>query len=301
MPNLRRGKSDSSKGEGAPRFCPNCGAANTALSSRCTICGQPFGNDVNVASYWVTTPQPAADEQSISELYTAESDRYSARDEPSPAAPTTPFTPTVDPWSSSAGRLGGESGEAFVPPGTPPTKRTEVGPPGFILGCLGLLLILIVAAATVALVARPFLAERVEDSAGEAIGAALAQATIAPDIGAGTVVITETDINRGLRARADEFDPVEDPRVQIRRNGIEATFSIYGFEGTLNGTLAVENGRIVIRNPELEGPADRVIDVGNIADDAENALNDLLVRNGVRPTAVTTADDTLTITTEPTG
>lgn len=301
MPNLRRGSSDSSRGEGAPRFCPNCGAANTALSSRCTICGQPFSSEVNVATFWEQTPRRSSDEESITDLYTEESDRYGARGEPSPAAPTTPFTPAVDPWSSAAGRLGGGPGETFVPPGTPPPARREGGPPGFVLGCLGLLLILIVAVATLALVARPFLAERVEDSAGEAIGAALGQATIAPDISAGTVVITESEINRGLRARADEFDPIEEARVQLRRSGIEATFSIYGIEGTLNGALAVENGRIVIRNPELNSPADRLVDVDNVAADAEDALNDLLARNGLRPTAVTTADDTLTITTEPTG
>jgi hypothetical protein len=162
-------------------------------------------------------------------------------------------------------------------------------------------LILAVAVATVALVARPFLAERVEDSAGEAIGRALAQATVAPDISAGTVVISETEINRGLRARADDFDPVENLRVQIRRSGIEATFSIYGFDGTLTGQVAMENDRVVIRNPELDGPADRVIDVDNIADDAEDAINDLLTRNNLRPTAVATSDDTLTITTEPAG
>ena len=218
---------------------------------------------------------------------------------PAPAAPTTPFTPTVDPWSSLAGRLGGELGETFVPPGTSPSKRREGGPPGFVLGCLGLLLILIVAAATIALVARPFLAEQVEDSAGEAIESALAEATIVPDVTAGTVVITESQINRTLRTRADDFEPVERPRVQIRRSGIEATFTIYGIDAKLTGKVGVENGRIVIQDPELDDPAGRLIDVDNIAEDAENAINELLTRNNLRATSAVTTDDTLTITTEP--
>ena len=303
MPNMRRDASDGSKGESTPRFCPNCGAANTALSSRCTICGQPFGSEANVAAYWDPVKPRSADEQSIVDLYSNESDRYSVEDEeqPSPAAPTTPFTPAVDPWSSSAGRLGAGPGEGFVPPGTPTSKRREGGPPGFLLGCLGLLLIGVVAVATLALVARPFLAEQVEDSAGEAIDRALAEATVTPDASAGTVVISESKLNRGLRARADDFDPVENVRVQIRRTGIEANFSIYGFDGTLTGQVAVEGGRVVIQDPDLDGHAGRVIDVDNIAEDAEDAINDLLTRSNLRPTAVATTDDTLTITTEPAG
>src|SRR5688500_10806755 len=155
---------EASSGETAPRFCPNCGAANTALSSRCTICGQPFLDETTVASYWDRPATRTVDDQSIIDLYTDDSDRYRVQeDAPSAAAPTTPFTPAVDPWSSMAGRLGGGPGDSFVPPGSPSASRREGGPPGFLLGCLGLLLILIVAAAAVALVARPLLADRVED------------------------------------------------------------------------------------------------------------------------------------------
>jgi hypothetical protein len=296
MPNMRRGTPGRSNEEQTPRFCPNCGAANTSLSLRCTICGQPFSTEANVASYWDTSTGRPADDQSFIDLYSDEADRYSVSDEPpSPAAPTTPFTPTVDPWSSSAGRLG----ESFVPPGAPPPKRKQGGPPGFVLGCLGLLLILIVALAAVALVARPFLAEQVEDSAGEAIESALAEATLVPDLTAGTVVITESQINRTLRSRADDFDPVEDLRVQIRRSGIEATFTIYGIDATLTGKVAVENGRIVIQDPKLDDPAGRLIDVDTIAQDAESAINALLARSNLRATSAITTDDTLTITTEP--
>jgi len=298
---MRRETADGSSGETAPRFCPNCGAPNTSLSLRCTICGQPFANEAKVASYWDTKAVRTTDAQSIIDLYTDESDRFSVPDEPvpSPAAPTTPFTPKVDPWASSAGRLGGDPGDAFVPPGSKPPRRREGGPPGFVLGCLGLLLILIVAAATIALVARPFLAERVEDSAGEAIDRALAGATIVPDLTAGTVVITEREVNRSFAANPADYDPVEDIRVQIRRSGIEAQFSVYGVNGTLTGKVAAEGGRIVIQDAKIDGAAGRVIDVDNIAEDAENAINALLTRNNFRPTASVTTDDTLTITTEP--
>jgi hypothetical protein len=297
---MRRGTSGGSNGEQTPRFCPNCGAANTSLSLRCTICGQPFGSDAKVASYWSTTPAQSTDEQSFIDLYSDDSDRFAPTEEPpSPAAPTTPFTPTTDPWSSSAGRLGGGPGEGFVPPCTPPSKRREGGPPGFVLGCFGLLLILIVAVATIALVARPFLAEQVEDSAGEAIESALAEATLVPDLTAGTVVITESQINRTLRSRADDFDPVEDPRVQIRRSGIEATFTIYGIDAKLTGKVGVEEGRIMIQDSKLDDPAGRIIDVDTIVEDAENAINSLLARNNLRATSAITTDDTLTITTEP--
>lgn len=293
---MRRGTSRPDE-TGAPRFCPNCGAANSAQGLRCTICGQQFSSEATVASYWDKPGGRTAEEQSIIDLYTDESDRYSVPDEAA-EAPTRSFAPVMDPWSAAGGRLGGGPGDAFVPPGMPPSRR-EGGPPGFVLGCAGLLLILVVAVAAALLVARPFLAERVEDSAGDAIERALAQATLAPDVSAGTVIVSEREINRSLAANVDDYDPVEDIRVQIRRTGIETTFSIYGFDGTLTGTVAVDNGRIVIRNPEIEGAAGRVVDVDNIAGDAEAAINDLLTRNNLRATAATLSDDTLTITTEP--
>jgi hypothetical protein len=154
-----------------------------------------------------------------------------------------------------------------------------------------------VAAATLLLVVRPLVSDRIESVTGDAIATALSQTTIEQPAGAGTMVISEQQINRSIRANRASYQPVEDLRVQIRRSGIQATFSVYGTSATLTGTVKVRNGRIVIVNPVLTGSAGRVVSVDRIAADAERAINDYLKRNNLKPTAVTLADDTLTITT----
>ena len=88
-------------------------------------------------------------------------------------------------------------------------------------------------------------------------------------------------------------------RVQVRRSGIRATFSIYGMPATVTGTAKIRSGKIVIVNPALTGTASRFVSVDRIAADAEHAINDYLKRNNLKPTAVTFSDDTLTITTVP--
>ena len=216
---------------------------------------------------------------------------------------TRPYTPVVDPWSSMGGRLGADPGSAsaFVPPVMGPVERPEGGPPGWFLGLVGILLIAMVAFAALALIVRPVVSDQVGSAAGDAISTSLARATVIPDVSAGTVVVTEQEISRAIRANRDDLQPVENLRVQIRRTGIEATFSVYGVSGSLTGSVQVQNGRIVIVDPHLNGAVGRMIAVDHIARDAERAINDLLARNNLRATAVTLSDDTMTITTEQKG
>lgn len=288
--------------EEAPRFCPNCGSANPSGGLRCTICGHQFASSSEVASFWSgpgqISDQPGAD--SPDENY----DRW-APDIPSQPDDdalslyeTRPHEPIADPWSSAAGQLapGTATAESLTAPHR--KNRSKTGPPGWLLGCFGLLLIGAVAVAAAILLARPLIADRIEESSSDAITEAIG-GVVLPNLIPGTVVFREQDINRSLRANAEEYDPLESPRIRIRRSGFVATFTIYGVESTLTGDLKVRNGRIVIVDPKLDGVADRLLEVDDIALETEAALNDLLVRNNLRPIAITLADDTITITTEP--
>lgn len=297
---MRRNFTGSETPEERPRFCPNCGAANTTFGLRCTACGHLYSDKPPVESYWDYANAPVA----TTLAYNAENSDVD-RDGPGDAAPETmatrPYAPVIDPWSSMRGRLGAPQGspEAFVPPPIAPIRRREGGPPGWFLGLLGILLIAIVAVAALALLVRPVVSDQVESAAGDAIGTSLANATIVPDVTSGTVVVTEQEINRSIRANRDDYEPLEDLRVQIRRTGIEATFTVYGVAGTLTGSVKAQNGKVVVVDPQLRGAAGRMIDIDRIAQDAEQAINDLLARNNLRATAVTLSDDTVTIATAP--
>ena len=286
-----------------PRYCPTCGALNINRGLRCTTCGQVFDSDTPVETYW-DKPQEAdrtVDDQPYSAGYQEMTSPLSPENDLPDTEVTVPYTPVADRWSSSSGRLGADptSPDAFAPPGVD-LAPARGGPPGWLLGLFGILLIGAVAVAVLTLVVRPLLADRVESATSDAIVEALAQATLAPDVTAGTVVVTEQEINRTLRANQDDYRPVEDARIQIRRGGIEVTFRVYGVSGSLTGTVAVRSGKVVIADPQMNRVADQLIDVDAIARRAEEAINDLLKRNNLRPTAVTLTNNTLTITTEPT-
>jgi hypothetical protein len=213
---------------------------------------------------------------------------------------TRPFTPVTDPWSSSGGRLGAdaESGKKFIPPGSDARQRAG-GPPGWLLGLFGLLLILGVAGATAWFIGQPLIEDEIAEQTGAGIEQAVAEVTIAAPLQPGTVVVNEADINRVIRENSERFEPVRDIRVHVRRNGIEAQLSVFGVSTTLTGTLDVEDGRLVVVDPELSGVARRLVDLDDITPQIEQAVNDVFLRNGVEVTGVELADDTITLSTQP--
>lgn len=291
-----------------PKFCPSCGAPNTTRGLRCTICGHLYSADMAGAQFWDSPTEPGRtpDDQEFVDRFADQSPagHEIPLTEPGfppghkPVMPTQPYEP-VDPWSSAGGRLGAAPGssDAFVPPQLRNPHRG--GPPGWVLGLLGLLLIAAVAVAALSLVVRPMVSDRVESATSDAIVSALSETTVVPDATSGTIVITESEINQSIRAHRADYKPLEDIRVEVLRRGIKATFSVYGLSGTLSGSLEVRNGKIVIVDPALSGVADRMIDVDNVARDASDAINEVLERNNLKPTAVTFTDDSLTITTAP--
>ena len=273
-----------------------------AKGARCTVCGQLFAGPLPAEQYWDQPGQfsTVALDDSFSDLYSNGSSAETVIGRPDDRQATVPFTPVADPWSSKGGRLGAEPGskDAFVAP-LSGTQRRDGGPPAWVLGLVGVVIIAAVAVAALILVAKPLVNDRIEAATSDAISTALEQATVVPDAVEGTVVVTEQEVNRTLRTNRDAYQPVEDARVQIRRNGITVAFTVYGVSGKMTGSVKVRNGRIAITNPKLDGVADQVIDVERVARNAELAIHAYLLRNNLRPTAVDLATDSLTITTEP--
>jgi len=288
-----------------PAFCPNCGAANTSGGLRCVVCGQQFLTREEVHSAWDVPgarPQPP----SMPPVYGNPNDYDQGEmdveeEEPYDPNETVQIKPVTDRWASSAGRLAADPGapDAFVVPESDEKNRHGSGPPGFLLGCLGLLLIAAVGVATLLLVVKPMLSTNVESRTHKAVSTSLANLSVLPTPGAGTVVITESQIRSTLRSHSADLKPIEDPAVSIANDGFSIDFKIYGISTTVSGQLGAKDGRIVILNPKLSGVGQHLLNVDTIASDIEAQLNTLLVSNSLRVVSVKTSNNTITLTTEP--
>lgn len=212
--------------------------------------------------------------------------------------------PATDPWASGSGTLAALPGKpgsgGFVAP-VAETAATEGRPRGSGLrSTLVALLLVLLAGGTAAWFAgRPYLNQQLAGNVGGAVDDRLEGVAALPVDGAGRITVVERDITRSLRADADAYAPVVDPRVALSRNGVRVTFTLYGAEHTLTGRLAVVDRRLTIQEPVLAGPASRLIAPPEVTAAAEEAIADMFARLDARPVGVKTSDDTLVIVTEP--
>ncbi len=313
---MRRRQSAKELPKSTVQRCASCGATASASALRCTICGQPFASSAAVSQLWgaVEAP-PTADDPPLLDLYASDGDsrifRAAGTEASVEASRTTvaqerrPTLPaSADPWASGSGTLAPLPGKpdsgSFVAPAATSTERARrVGGSGPRRTLIALLLILIVGGAATWFAGRPYVSQQIADNVGGAIDDKLeSMAALPVDVG-GRVTVVERDITSALRSSAGAYAPITDPRVALSRNGVRVTFTLYGAAHTLTGTLAVEDGRVVIVDPVLVGPASRLIDLPEVTAAAEEAIADMFARLGARPVSVKTSDDTLVIQTEP--
>jgi hypothetical protein len=307
--------------EKPPLFCPNCGAATVPGLTRCRACGQSLYSADDHALLWgrenAVTPYSTAE---IIDLYPAEEMSSQAT---TPFTQTRPFEPEerepepepepevellspipVDPWSSSGGRLARGATSTLAPAGTAvsvssSTEEARSGPSSMLLGCIGVLLILAVGALLAWGGVRSVISNQVEDEISIGISNELRnvdQVTVATS---GRMRITEDDINDELRRNAKLYEPVKDASVGINPEEVTISFSLYGVGSTFRTKMAVDDGRIVLVDPSLSGPAGRLVDVNDVAVIFETEVAELLRRSNVRPTQVSLRDGSVVITTEP--
>ena len=278
--------------------CPECGTSNPAGSVHCAQCGRRLISHGQAGSVW-RRPVAAKSDSSTDVIDLIPISATSSQ-------ATTPI-PSGD-WNSGATRPlapGGNPEASWTsskppsptPPPPLPIQPKPGGPPGCVLGCLGLLIVLVIAGVFAWSVGRPYLRDRVGDRISSGIStqvAAIPQVTVTSS---GRLTVTDAEINREIQDYSGSIDPISDPVATIDRTGIHIKFDVYGASSEFSGLPIVQAGRIVIRDPKITGVAGQVVDADAIAAMVEEQLAGLMRRSGLTPSSIVLSQGSLTVVT----
>ena len=114
----------------------------------------------------------------------------------------------------------------------------------------------------------------------------------------GELRITEAQANAYLAERAAALRPVESATVRFVPGEIQADLGAYGTTSTARVGLAVQNGRIIAVDPQLDGPLSQVIALPDLTKSLEQQLNAELTAQGRRVTDVRVEQGALVIAIE---
>lgn len=313
--------------EQPPRYCPNCGAATMPGRTTCATCGHsllpPKRQLTDHNRLWgrdAAQAPPANGE--IIDLYPEDDPVLMSSQATTPFTQTRPFEPVegragddplttapanarqADLWAASSGTLSRATSTTIAPAGaavsvSSTSARERSGPPGFVLGCLAVLLILAVGALLAWGAVRAVVSDEIEDELSVGIANELRSVERLPVQSSGRMRITEETVNAELEANAELYEPVEDVTVSIGSDAITIRFSLYGLESTYRTGLAVEAGRIVLVDSSLDGAAGRFVDEDAVGAIFEAEVAELLRRSNVQPTEVSLRDGSVVIVTAP--
>lgn len=309
--------------EPPPRYCPNCGAATPPGRTTCATCGHsllPPKTAKNHERLWGRDGgRPPPGDAEIINLYPENDPSLLSSQATTPFTQTRPFEPVegrvehdtapanarpTDPWSAASGTISKATATTIAPPGaavsvSSTSARERSGPPGFLLGCLALLVIMAVGALLAWGAVRSIVSDEIEDELSVGITNELRSVDRIPVPESGRLRITEADVNAQLAENAELYEPIDDVTVAIDSEAITIRFSLYGLESTYRTELAVEDGRIVLVDSALSGMAGRFVDDDEIGAIFEAEVAELLRRSNVRPAEVSLRDGSVVIVTTP--
>jgi hypothetical protein len=129
-------------------------------------------------------------------------------------------------------------------------------------------------------------------------GAAAALPTALAALPSGELRITEQQANAYLAARADSLKPLDSATIHFAPNEVQADLRAVGTTSTARMGLAVQDGRIIAVNPQLDGPLGQFIALPDLTRALERQLNDQLAAQGRRVTNVRIEQGALIVTIE---
>ncbi len=274
--------------------CPECGASNPADAVHCAQCGRRLATHGQAANVWSRPIAAASDAQTAAIDLTPVSALSSQATTPIPGgdwggggtrplAPGAPPEPVLTPQPAS-------------PPPSAPNKPKPGGPPGCVLGCTGLFIVLIVAAIFGGMIGRSY----VRDQADERISTGITTQLGAIDnvtVNAGALTLTGAEINNQIKSFTGSLGPISDPVASIDPTGVHITFDVLGRSSEVTGQPIVRGGKIVILDPRISGPARFVVDASTISAIAEEQLAGLMARSNITPKSIVLGQNSLTVVT----
>jgi hypothetical protein len=297
--------------EKPPRFCPNCGAPTTPGLSHCTACGHSLADPEELARLWGQEPgRSPFDDSEVIDLYPDDNaslqtttpftqtrpfdpaDRPSALDEPPPTSKK-----TTDAWSSAGGTLSSQKTEATQL--SPAPAATRSGPSGCLLGGFAILLIATVGALLSWGAVRPYISNQIEDEITVGISNQLRSADRITAPESGRIRITADKVNADLKRNRQLYQPVKNATVTMQSGQVSIEFDLYGLTSTYRCSLAVKDGRVIVVEPSLSGPAGRIVDAEAIGNVFEAEVAELVRRSNLQPTDISLRDGSIVVTLAP--
>jgi hypothetical protein len=129
-------------------------------------------------------------------------------------------------------------------------------------------------------------------------GAARTLPTAVAALPAGEVRISEEEANAYIGANPQALGPLDSLRVRFMPGLVQADLAAFGQESTASAGLAVQGGRIIAVNPQLDGPLSSLITIEDLLAPIEQQLNDELAAAGRRITDVRVEAGALVLTVE---
>jgi hypothetical protein len=143
-----------------------------------------------------------------------------------------------------------------------------------------------------AISASPLPQQQIEQGAAQALPTALAA------LPSGELRITDEQANAYLAERASSLRPIDSATVHFVPDQVQVDLRAAGFSSTARMGLAVQNGRIIAVDPELDGPLGQLIALPDLTRALETQLNDQLAAQGRRVTDARVEQGAVVVTIE---
>lgn len=294
------------------RFCPNCGSVAPVSAKRCPRCAEELEPPIESSRLWGQHPESPPAKGEIIDL-------YPSYDMSSQA--TTPFTQTRPFDPDEYKKATAQPPRTTVPPPGYPSdnprpawnatktvpapvlaakpKRERTGPPGCVLGALAILLIAAVGMIAAGGSAGDLVQHQVQSRIIDGIVSEMRTIDAIKVPASGQFVLTDAEINADLDQYSGAYFPFSDAVASVTTEAVTVKLELTGTTTTVHTRLDVENGRIVLVDPVIDGAAGQLLDADEIARAFESQLASLMQRSDLRPTGIRLRDGAIAIQTEP--
>jgi hypothetical protein len=134
--------------------------------------------------------------------------------------------------------------------------------------------------------------QQIEQGAAQVLPTALAA------LPSGELRVTDEQANVYLAERASSLKPLDSATVHFVPDQVQVDLQAASLASTARMGLAVQNGRIIATDPQLDGSLGQLIDLPDLTRALEQQLNDQLAAQGRRVTAVRIEQGALVVTIE---